>query len=530
MSDNAPALDLEPVRGALAELRALDAVGRLHHRDPALWTTSPGAQQSILERFGWLDVVGGFDEWRQQLPAFAANTRMDGLDRVLLAGMGGSSLAPELFARVFGGHTTGAALSVLDSTHPVAVSAALDDADLSSTLVIVSSKSGSTEETRAFAARASALVPGPEHLVAITDADSALEQQARDEGWRAVWTNRADIGGRYSALSLFGMLPAALVGVDIGRVWASGAAMAEHCGPGTPLEDNPAAQLAAFMGGLALEGRNKLTLLLPDEIASLGDWVEQLVAESTGKDGRGVVPVVGEPLGPPEVYGGDRAFVVCRLAGTGPDASALSRAGHPVLTLDLADRHDVGGAFVQWEVATALTGAVLGVNPFDEPNVTESKTNTRTVLAEIAAGGLPDPEDGDVAGLLATLEAGDYLAVQAYLPPGSAYAETLASLRQLARDRFRVATTFGWGPRFLHSTGQLHKGGPPSVVALQVVDAPTGGPDVPGRGYDFSALIRAQALGDLRSLRDHGRRVVQHSVTGPADLARLIEQLTAAVG
>ncbi|MEX0659028.1 MAG: hypothetical protein WD080_07840, partial [Egibacteraceae bacterium] len=241
-------------------------------------------------------------------------------------------------------------------------------------------------------------------------------------------------------------------------------------------------------------------------------------------------PVVGESLGAPEAYGEDRAYVVCTLAGAGPDAGALAAAGHPVLTLDLTDREDVGGAFVQWEIATALAGALLGVNPFDEPNVTESKTNTRAVLAEAAGGALPEPEQGDVAGLLTGLEPGDYLSLQAYLPPGPDWAAPLAALRELVRARTTVATTFGWGPRFLHSTGQLHKGGPATVAALQIVDAPTGGPDVPGRHYDFATLVRAQAVGDLRSLRDHRRRAVQYAVSGPDDLTRLVERARTALG
>ncbi|HVM12891.1 MAG TPA: hypothetical protein VM287_00990 [Egibacteraceae bacterium] len=534
MSDTAVLMRLEPVREALAELRQLDAVGRLHHRDPALWSTSPGVQQGIIERLGWLDVVGGHDEWREALPVFVEQARADRLHHVLLVGMGGSSLAPELFARTFAGRAAGAQMAILDSTHPAAVSAALDDPDLSTTLVIVSSKSGATEETRALAAQAAGLVPGPHHLVAVTDAGSELDDRASDQGWRAVWRNRSDIGGRYSALSLFGMLPAALVGVDIDAVWASGAAMAARCGPQGAVDDNPAAQLAAFMAGLAASGlggpgRNKLTLLLPEPLASLGDWIEQLVAESTGKNGVGVVPVVGEPLGPPEVYGEDRAFVAYRLGGKGPDTTALTAAGHPVLTLDLDDPLEVGGAFVLWEIATALAGALLGVNPFDEPNVAESKDNTRAVLAEFAADELPEPEQGDVAALLGTLEAGDYFSLQAYLPPSAEYGAPLARVREIVRDRCRVATTAGWGPRFLHSTGQLHKGGPNTVVALQIVDVPRDGPDIPERDYDFANLVRAQALGDLRSLRDHGRRVTQYAVTGPEDLARLADEIEAAL-
>ncbi len=515
---------MSDVDDALGELRDRDAVARLHDRDATLWSDDAEGQQVVANRLGWLDVAAPPPGWSQRLRELAAGVTGDGISRVVLAGMGGSSLAPEVFATVFGGDGRGATLAVLDSTHPDAVAAVLDPASLNAALVVVSSKSGSTEETRSFAARAAELVP-PARLLAVTDPGSQLEAQARDGGWRDVATNPPDIGGRYSALSLFGMLPAALAGVDVDAVWASGAAMLERCR--TAPEDNPGAQLAAFIAGCARAGRDKLTVLTPTSLASLGDWVEQLVAESTGKQGRGIVPVVGEPIGEPGVYGDDRAFVALHLGAETPlGVDDLAAAGHPVHRIDVADRAGLGGEFVRWEVAVALAGALLGINPFDEPNVSESKANTTAVLDDVAAGGsLDEPEHGDVSALLDHLRPGDYCSVQAYLAPTPETAAPLQRLRATVRDRYRVATTFGWGPRFLHSTGQLHKGGPNSVVALQVVDRPTGGPGIPGRDYDFATLIRAQAQGDLRSLRDHGRRVAQVAVTEPGAL----ESLAAAV-
>ncbi|MBA2529435.1 MAG: transaldolase, partial [Euzebyales bacterium] len=501
---------MPPVDDALAELRDRDAVARLHDRDPALWSDDPEHQDVVGNRLGWLDVATPPSGWPERLAAFVRGVRQDDINRVVLAGMGGSSLAPEVVAELFAHRGRGAELRVLDSTHPAAVRALLDDADLSRTLVMVSSKSGTTEETSCFAAHAGELV-GPQRLVAITDDGSRLQAQALDQGWRAVFTNPADIGGRYSALSLFGMLPAALVGADTSRLWERAAAMLERCR--RPVEGNPGAQLAAFMAGNAGAGRDKLTLLTPTALLPLASWVEQLVAESTGKDGTGIVPVVGEPIGEPGVYGDDRAFVALRY---GADqllgADALADAGHPVLTLEVEHAEDLGGEYVRWEVATALAGALLGVDPFDEPNVAESKANTTAVLGEVGGGGLPEPEHGDVGALLGELRSGDYLSLQAYLPPDPAHAGPLARVRAEVRDRLHVATTFGWGPRFLHSTGQLHKGGPSSVVALQVVNSPTGGPPIPGRPYDFATLVQAQAVGDLRSLRDHGRRVAQVGV------------------
>lgn len=527
-------LRFAPVRDALGTLRDADAVRRLYAADPSLWSENERVRGSIEDRLGWLGVADGAPGWSRAVRGFADEVASAGLSRVLLAGMGGSSLAPEVFARVFAGRVSGAQLQVLDSTHPEAVTALLDDTDLAGTLVVASSKSGTTAETAAFAAHAARLVPSPAHLAAITDPGTDFAREAA--GWRAVFENPPDIGGRYSALSLFGMVPAALIGVDVDEIWGRAGRMRDRCGPHVAPHDNPAAQLAAFMAGLARSGRDKLTLLAADELAPLGDWIEQLVAESTGKQGTGIVPVVGEPVAPPERYGDDRAFVALRAGGqTPPDVDAIA-AHHPVFVLDVDELVDLGVEFLRWELATALAGVVLGVNPFDEPNVAESKHNTRAVLEEVAAGArLPEPGDGDVGALLDGLEPPDYLAVQAYLPPTADRAAALTRLRTVVRDRLGCATTVGWGPRFLHSTGQLHKGGPGTVVSLQIVDAPDldpdrRGPSVPGADYDFATLIRAQAVGDLRSLRDHGRRVAQVRADAPDDLDALVDRVTGAIG
>jgi glucose-6-phosphate isomerase len=520
----------EPVRDAVDELTASEAVRRLFERDTSMWSDAGDVQRAIAERLGWLDVAGGRPEWSRQLDAFAAGVRDDGIDRIVLAGMGGSSLAPEVFATVFR-DASRQRLTVLDSTHPRTVAERLPEDDLGSTLVVVSSKSGTTTETLSFGLRAERLVPATRHLAAITDAGSGLAEEAAARGWRTVFENPSDIGGRYSALSLFGMVPAALIGVDTDAIWRSGAAMASACGPARTGTDNPAVALGAFMGGLARAGRDKLTLLTSPSLDSLADWIEQLVAESTGKLGTGIIPVVREPVGPPDVYGDDRAFVVIEHVGDPVGGvERLEAAGLPLLSITLDDRHAIGGEFVRWEAATALAGALLGINPFDEPNVAESKRNTGDVLAEVAAGTrLPDPEDGDLRDLLATVLPGDYVSVQSYLPPTERVAAGLTEMRLIIRDNLRVATTAGWGPRFLHSTGQLHKGGPNSMVALQLVDEPSEDDDVeiPGRDYTFGTLVRAQAIGDLRSLRAHDRRVIQRRADGPEDIVRLIGDLTA---
>ena len=493
------------VEQALSELDDRDAVDRLHARDASLWSDDAEDQKVVANRLGWLDTVPAQPAFLQRLGE--VKTALPRHNRVVLAGMGGSSLAPEVFAKVF--HGSGATqLALLDSTHPAAVAAVLDDADLSATVVVVASKSGTTEETACFASHAAALVP-PDRMVAITDPGSQLEQQATDAGWAAVVTNPADIGGRYSALSYFGGVPAALIGVPVEKVWSTAAEMLEACR--APAASNPAAQLAAFIAGNARTGRDKMTIFAPAELAHLGDWIEQLVAESTGKHGKGIVPVVGEPVDEPGVYGDDRAFVVLRLgADSVMGVHELQAAGHTVFTIDVPDRVHLGAEYIRWEIATSLAGVLLGVNPFDEPNVSESKANTVAVLKEVTAGTpLPAAEHGDVPGLLAQIRDGDYVSIQAYLAPTEANADALLRMRTFIRDQRHVATTVGWGPRFLHSTGQLHKGGADNMVALQIVDTPIGGPDIPDRDYGFATLVRAQALGDLRSLRDKDRRVTQ---------------------
>ena len=518
----------DPVRDALDDLAAADAVRRLHDRDTSLWSDDPAVQATIANRLGWLDVARPPNGWLDRLQAFRENVSDSDIDGVVLCGMGGSSLAPEVLSLVLGSHTAyGLPLTVLDSTHPAAVARALEGHhDRDRLLVIVSSKSGTTEETRDFGAHAAEILRDPRRLVAITDPGSELEAQAQREGWREVFANPPDIGGRYSALSLVGMVPAALLGLDVDDLWDRAGAMAEACAR-TDLDRNPGAQLGAFMAAHARAGRDKLTLLAPPSLAPLGDWIEQLVAESTGKQGTGVIPIVGEAQGPPEVYGDDRAFVCLALGMQTPEGlDALTAAGHPVLPLHLDDRDDLGGEFVRWEVATALAGFLLGVNPFDEPNVAESKAATLKVLADVEAGApLPEPEDADAASLIAEAQPGDYLAIQAFIDPTREHLEQLQRLRGAIRDRRGLAVTVGLGPRFLHSTGQLHKGGPATVVALQLVDPVVGGPSIPGRPFDFATLLRAQAHGDLVSLRAHGLRSAQRGAPGTAGLTAAVDAI-----
>jgi glucose-6-phosphate isomerase len=497
--------------GSVAErLAALDRdriVERIWRKDHTVWSEDP---TEIVDRLGWLTLPDAMRGRVGDLEGFAARAADDGFETAVLLGMGGSSLAPEVLATTFGVADGALRLIVLDTTHPATIRAVTSGLDLQRTLFVVASKSGTTTETLSQLAHFWGLAPGGERFVAITDSGTPLESLAAERGFRTVFTNPEDVGGRYSALSLFGLVPAALLGLPLRRMLDEAAtAMRSAARPEPPSalpgRADPGVELGAAIGELARAGRDKLTLVLPDELASLGDWIEQLIAESTGKGGVGVVPVVGEPLAGPDAYGDDRGFVAMgEHAGLGD----LEAAGHPLARLPYAGaREQVGAEFFRWELATAVAGHVLGINPFDQPNVQEAKDATASILA---SGEMEDPGLDDLGALLRQVVAGDYVAIMAYLDPTPETRDALQRARVVIRDRYRVATTVGFGPRFLHSTGQLHKGGPNTGVFVQVVDA---GREVdvpiPGRPYSFGTLIDAQALGDLRSLRARGRRVAR---------------------
>jgi len=449
---------------------ARNLVPRLLARDPSLW---PAGNVSA-NRLGWLDVPRRMAEEAADLKAWAA-----GIDRdtVVLLGMGGSSLGPAVLEAVL--TATGSPggpgqrrrrLVVCDTTHPVTVSSL----DLSDAFVLVSSKSGTTLEPNALLAHAWAQLPDPSRYAAITDPGTPLATLAAERGFHRCFANPPDIGGRYSVLSYFGMVPAALIGYDV----------AELCGRALEADLEEAAGLGMAMGEDAKAGRDKVTIVVPDEYASFGLWVEQLIAESTGKQGTGCVPV---PTTEPEA---------------GPDRH--------VVPLHLGRPADLGEQFYRWELSTALCGHVLGIDPFDEPNVAESKKNTNDVLQSLPLPEVETAAPSDVlAWLTSTVRPGDYVSLQAYVPFGQDAA--LEGLRRTVRDHLGgLATTAGYGPRFLHSTGQLHKGGPDTVVAVQIVDAnPMPALAIPGSSYDFGTLISAQSIGDHRSLLAHGRRVLR---------------------
>ena len=481
----------------------------------------------------------------EDIKTFADEIRRLQFTHVVLVGMGGSSLGAEVFNLTFGSKMGFPDLLILDSTDPEAVKRTLDRLNLTRTLFIVASKSGATAETMAFyqffrgQVESSSVPRAGIHFVAITDPGRPLDKLATESGFRRTFLNPASIGGRYSALSFFGLVPAALIGIDITMLIDRAHSMVETCGNALGPRDSAAVRLGAALAGLAKSGRDKVTLVLSRKLRSLGPWIEQLLAESLGKDGKGLVPIDDEPLGSPAVYGTDRIFVAITLEGDGTYdvyLDALEDAGHPVIRIPVKDTLEIGAEFFRWELATAAAGVVLGVNPFDEPDVTRAKENTAALLAAWKKSKkLPEwPADAEENGLLlmanlgkkvagfgpglsahfAQAQPGDYLAIQAYLAPTADMWSRLQELRTLLRDRLKIATTVSFGPRYLHSTGQLHKGGQPNGLFVQITGEDREDMAIPGMGYGFSTFKAAQALGDLQALREAGRRVVRVHLTG----------------
>lgn len=488
----------DAVDDALAELAERDAVRRVWDRDHTLWQQDP---TEVADRLGWLDAPVEVAPQLGRLRELAAEVAADGSTDVVVCGMGGSSLFAEVVAST--APAEGLTVHVLDSTDPRAVRRAGNVAPIDQILFVVASKSGTTVETRSHLAHfwAETREDG-RRFVAITDPATTLATFGREHAFRSVLENRPDIGGRYSALSYFGLLPATLAGSDVPGLLDRARSERDACGPTEPAERNPAARLAATLAGAVRAGRDKLTLLVPPEVGALGAWVEQLVAESTGKQGTGVVPVVGEPPGPVEAYGDDRLFVT---VGPAPGVEDLADAGHPVVELPLEEVVDIGAAVFRWELATALAGALLRVNPFDQPDVAAAKAATARVLDH----GLPDVAEEPIEPLLARVRPGDYVAILAYVDPGAPVVAALGEVQRSLRDRLRVPVTVGIGPRYLHSTGQLHKGGPASGVFLQTVAEDVEDIPIPGEPHGFSTLKRAQAAGDLQALLSRGLRAAR---------------------
>ena len=500
------------VAQCLDSLDARQVPKRIWARDPTVWVDDPNTPE-IRDRLGWLTVGEMMTQQVDALMGFAEQVRQR-FERVVVCGMGGSSLAPEVFWRTFGKKKGYPSLLVLDSTDPRMVLHVENSGDLAKTLFLISSKSGTTIESDSFF-RYFYEKTGKrgDQFVAITDPGTPLVDLANRHRFLKGFRNPPDIGGRYSALSYFGLVPAALMGVDVGKLLHRAQRMTELCGQFVPAFQNPAAWLGAIMGEAALAGRDKLTFVHSPSVAGFGLWAEQLIAESTGKNAKGILPVVDEPLGSPELYSNDRVFVYIALASEVDQAvqkqlDTLAGAAHPVVRLVLDDAYDLGQELFRWEFATAVSSAVLRVHPFDQPNVAESKDNTREVLEKhprLAKKATPS----EVADFFAGVRPRDYVAILAYLPVTLEYERRLAAVRRKLRDALRVATTMGYGPRYLHSTGQFHKGGPPVGHFIQVVSKPDEDLPIPGQKFTFGALEAAQAEGDLLALRQRGRPAIR---------------------
>ena len=508
---------------------------RIRQRDYTVWRSDP---REISNRLGWLDAGEFLRPHLDELAHFVDQVHAEGYQDVVLLGMGGSCLGPEVLRLSHGSIANYPRLTMLDSTVPEQVSAVASAINPARTLFIVSSKSGGTIETLSFyryfrglVDRALSADNAGGNFVAITDEGTPLQRMAVDEGFRRVFVNPDDIGGRYSVLSWFGMVPAALAGVDVRRLLDSAAIMRDRC-LGEDPEANPGLQLGALLGSAALAGRDKVTLIAPSPIEGFGLWVEQMIAESLSKESRGIVPVAGEPLLSPDCYGNDRLFVFLQTPGCGEIAGLvqnLERAGHPVSQLSVQDCSDLGAEFFRWEYATAVAGSVIDVHPFDQPDVQGAKDNTDALLeGYLRDGGLPDlAASGSLAALLERAGSGDYLAILSYAPFDSEYDGLLNELRTRVIRKFRIATTAGYGPRYLHSTGQLHKGGPASGLYLHLTTPGHRELPIPGQRYGFDILAAAQAFGDHQALKKLGRRIVSidlgdDPITG---LQRLLEDL-----
>ncbi len=534
----------KPVTAAMNSMSEGRFGRRLASKDPSLFTEDRSEYKKIANRLGWVDAPVKMLEQVQEIKAVVEAARRDRMKHVVLLGMGGSSLCPEVCANVFGEKSGYPQLVVLDTTAPEAIRAARSSMEINKAVFIVASKSGGTIETMSLyqyfrtELEATGLSNPGSHFIAITDPGTSLQKLAKKEKFRATFINPPDIGGRYSALSLFGLVPMALIGIDIERLLKRAIAFSKDMADLVPAQADASVRLGAILGVLAEQGRDKLTLVASDSLAPMGAWIEQLIAESTGKLGKGILPVDLEQPADLRKYGNDRLFVGIKLDGEeGKDThlDALQGAGHPVVRITLADVYDLGAEFYRWEAATAIAGALLHINPFDEPNVSEAKANTNALLEEYhKQGEVPKPKSSftekdaavtfgksvakqcgrarnlkdAVKCLAGTAEAGDYISLLAFIPQTDANRKMLERAAATLRDRTGCPVTIGFGPRYLHSTGQLHKGGANNGIFVVIVDDPKRDVEIPGVDFSFGTLIRAQGIGDFRTLEHHERRAM----------------------
>ncbi|MFZ0966858.1 MAG: bifunctional transaldolase/phosoglucose isomerase [Candidatus Acidiferrales bacterium] len=522
---------------------------RLWAKDPTLW--APAGTPEITDRLGWLTLPDVQRAQVAELVKFREDIKAEGFTHAVVLGMGGSSLAPEVFEKTFGSRDGYPVLHVLDSTHPAAITALEDSIDLRHTLFIVSSKSGTTTEPNSFFYYFWRRVSDHErsagrHFIAITDPGTPLQILAEQRDFRRVFLATPDVGGRYSALTHFGLVPAAIIGLDLQRFLDRAFAMQQASAANVAEQANPGLQLGAIIGEAAKAGRDKVTFFASPSLRHLPVWLEQLIAESTGKEGKGIIPVADEePAGDPSRYGSDRLFVHLRLASEKDDVHtaklrALEVAGHPIVRITTNDLFDLGGEFYRWEIAIAAAGAVIGIQPFNQPDVQLAKDLARQAMkktpgdgaGKVAASDAIDASDSAalraaVQTLLASVKPGDYIGIDAYIAPSDRTTAALERIRTLLWHRSKAATMLGYGPRFLHSTGQLHKGGPNTGLFIQILDTPVADLSVPETDYTFGTLIRAQAQGDYTALQQRGRRLLQVQLgrDAAAGLARLEEVL-----
>jgi glucose-6-phosphate isomerase len=550
------------VDAAAADWNSNNKVERFWQKDPSLWTKD-GEEKWL----GWIDIVERQQKNSLAFKALAADVKATGFKSALLLGMGGSSLCPEVLSVTFGQQAGFPAMHIVDSTDPAQVKAARDKVDLSKTVVVVASKSGSTLEPNVlkqyfFTEMEKALGKGNagSHFIAITDPGSKMEQVAKGDKFRHIFYGDPEIGGRYSALSNFGVVAATVAGLDTEKLLAEAAKAVEPSKK--PVSENPAVQLGFILGSAANAGRDKITIFTSPEIYDLGAWMEQLIAESTGKLGKGITPVDREAIGAPDVYGNDRIFAYVRLKGTADNSqdakvAALEAAGHPVVHFEISDLYEIFGQFFTWEIATAVAGSIMEINPFNQPDVEAAKIETRSLTSAYEkTGKLPerspvlkdsgteiyatdaysaklkaDAPSATLAGYLkahfAQMHAGDYFATLAFLPMFSEHENVIQGFRHKVRDAKRVATCVGFGPRFLHSTGQDYKGGPNTGVFLQITADHAIDLEIPGQKYSFGVVIAAQAAGDLAVLESRGRRALR--VHLGKDIAAGLKTLSAAV-
>ena len=545
----------DAVSERVKQLESEDYVNRFYAKDASLWTDDPKKQEEVGNRMGWLSAPQKGDTIVPELIMFASQVKSAGFTHALLIGMGGSSLASEVISLIFQDQAPGLKISILDSTDPDQILQAALDHPTSSTLFIISSKSGTTAEVKALfnyfweRARLSLGDKASDHFIAITDPGTPLEELAIEHKFRKIFQADPNVGGRYSALTAFGLVPASLLGIDVLRLISSASWMADECAANKPYGRNPGLVLGAIIGEAALHGKDKLTIIADPEISPFGAWLEQLIAESSGKQGKGILPIDGEVPAKPDIYGKDRLFVYFRRSGKyDQEQKLLLQAGHPVLNQNLEDDYALGSEFFKWEFAIATACAIIGVDAFDQPDVQDSKTRTvnkidyyqkhhsfqedSPILTDhgVSVGGNIVSGDGQLTDLvgeaLDSVKPGDYIAVNAYLARDTNNETTLQALRSWAREKTHSATTLGFGPRFQHSTGQLHKGGENNGMFLVITSKPKRDIEIPEEGLSFGAMEHGQALGDMEALENRDRKVLHIHLDDPDLLPKLVEKLT----